>query len=90
MLVWVLNMSLLFEDSSNVLFFQSIYIVRLLIFVTFLKYFTSFNSSNMLLKYLVIKPFNLLNTVPLSRTKPLVSNLLIFNEQFLMKEQPRT
>ena len=72
MLAWVLNAPLLF-DSSIFLIFKVFYIIRLLKFAIFLKHFPSFNSLNMLL----LKPFDLVNTIPLTRTKALVNNLLI-------------
>ena len=34
----------------------------------------------------IIKPFNLINTIPLTRTKTLANNLLTVNEQVLVKE----
>ena len=49
MLAWVLNTPLLFEDSLNIYFFKVFYIIRFLKSAISLKYFTSFNSSNMLL-----------------------------------------
>ena len=49
MLAWVLNTPLLLEDSLNVYFFKEFYNIRFFKFVTSLKCFTSFNSSNMLL-----------------------------------------
>ena len=71
MLAWVLNTPLqLFK------LFKVFYIIRLLASVTFLKYFTSFNSSDMLLN-IMIKPFELLKTILLSRVKTLVNNLLM-------------
>ena len=43
-----------------------------------LKYFASYNSSNLLLNpLLIIEPFDLLNTIPLIRTKTFVNNLLM-------------
>ena len=73
MLAWVLNTHLLLpEDSSKILFlFKVLYIIRLL-------KFTAFNSSNMLLvKYLIIKPFDLLNNIPMTRTETLLNNMLM-------------
>ena len=61
---------------KNFCFFKVFYTVKILKYVTFLKHFTSFNSSNILLKQLIIKPFELLNIIPLTRTKTLVNNLL--------------
>ena len=72
------NTPMLFEDSSNV------FLLRLLKSVISVKYFTSFNSSNMLLniylliKNLIIKPFVLLTNIWLTRTKTLVNNLWKF------------
>ena len=72
------NKPMLFEDSSNV------FLLRLLKSVISVKYFTSFNSSNMLLniylliKNLIIKPFVLLTNIRLTRTKTLVNNLWKF------------
>ena len=75
MLAWVLNTPMLFEDSSNVLFFKVFYILRPLKYLISLKYFTSFNSSNMILNIYHFKPFDLLNTIPLTRTITVVNNL---------------
>ena len=78
MLAWVLNTPLLFEDSLNIYFFKVFYIIRFLKSAISLKYFTSFDSSN-IIKHRIIKPFDLLNTIPLTRTKTLVNNLLMRN-----------
>ena len=51
--------------------------IRLLKSVISLKYFTSFNSSKILLNIYIIKPFDLLNTYFIARTKTLVKNLLM-------------
>ena len=72
------HLGLCFLKTLQTFYFSKVfYIVRLLRSVTSLKYFTSFNSSNILLKHLIIKPFGLFNTIPLSGTKPLVNNLLM-------------
>ena len=72
-------MPLLFEDSSNILFLKVFYIIIPLKSVISLKYFTSFDIKH------AIKPFDLLNTIPLTRAKTLVNNLLdelvSFNER---------
>ena len=49
MLDCVLNTSLLFEDSSRFYFYKVFHVIRFLKSVISLKYFTSFNSSDMLL-----------------------------------------
>ena len=81
MLAWVLNTPLLFEDFLNVLF-------RILHYKTFeICYFFKVLYIKHAIKRLIIKPFDLLNTIPLARTKTLVNNLLM---NVLMKEQPKT
>ena len=75
---WVLNTPLPFEDSSNFLFLEIIlhyyktleicYFFNVLYFFSFIKH---------AIKHFIIKPFDLLNIIPLSRTKTLVNNLLM-------------
>ena len=65
-----------FKTLQTINFFKVFYVIRLLKSVNCLKYFTSFNSSNMLWTF-NYKPFDLLNAIPLSRTKTFVSNLLM-------------
>ena len=48
MLAWILNTPLLFEDSSNVLFFKIVSHYLSFEIDISLKYFTTFNWSNML------------------------------------------
>ena len=72
MLSWVLNTFLLFEDFLNVFLFWSIlhyktleicYFFKLLYFFQFIKHAIKH------LTDLIIKPFDLLNTIPWTRTK---------------------
>ena len=72
MVAWVLNTLLLFEDPLNV-------------FIS-LKNFTSFNSSNVLLNIESFKPFDLLNSITLTRIKTFVNKLIMSK----IKEQPTT
>ena len=75
---WVLNTPLPFEDSSNFLFLEIIlhYYKTLEICYFFnARYFFSFIKHA--IKHFIIKPFDLLNIIPLSRTKTLVNNLLM-------------
>ena len=69
MLAWVLNTPLLFEDSLNVLI---LYIIRFLKSVISLEYFTSFNSSNIILNIELLNQY-----YSFTRTKTLVNNLLM-------------
>ena len=68
MLTWVLNTPLLFEDS------KVFNIKSLLKSVIYLKYLTSFWFLKHAIKHLSIKPFDLINTIPLP--KPLTIPLL--------------
>ena len=56
---WVRNTLLYFEDSLNlkVLFFWNTLHYKILEILIFLKYFTSFNSSNMLLNFELLNHF---------------------------------
>ena len=69
MLSWVLNTPLFLKTLQTFYFFTVFYIIRLL------KSLISFTKHA--IKYLIIKPFDLLNTIPLTRTKALVKNLLM-------------
>ena len=89
MLAWVLNMPLLFEEFQTFSFFKVVYIITLLKSVISLKCFTSFNSTKMLLN--IIKPFDLLNTIPFTKAKTLVKGCVryIFVRLFLiLNESP--
>ena len=77
MLAWVLNTPLLFEDSSNVLFLYSILHYKTLEICYFFKVLYFFQFIKHAIKRLIIKPFDLLNTIPLIRTTTLVNNLLM-------------
>ena len=61
-------------------FFKVFYMIRSLKSVISLMYFTSLNSLN--IKHVIIKPFDLLNTIPLTRTKTLVNDLLMLMRNF--------
>ena len=77
MLACVPNTPLLLEDSLNVLFLLSIYIIRFLKSVISLNYLTSFNSSNILSNIELLKPFDLPNSIPLTETKTLANDPLM-------------
>ena len=69
MLAWILNTSLLLiEDSSNVShYFKTLEICD------FFKVLSSFKFIKHAIKHLIIKAFDLLNTIPLTRTKRLLA-----------------
>ena len=67
MLAWVLNTLVLSGDSSKVLHYKTLeiyYFLKVLYFFSFIK---------PSVKHLTIKSFDLLNSIPLSRTKALVN-----------------
>ena len=68
MFTWVLNTPLLFEKTLQTFYFLKVFYI--------IWYFTSFYSFKHAIKHLIIKPLDLLNTIPLTRIKTLVTNLL--------------
>ena len=68
MFTWVLNTPLLFEKTLQTFYFLKVFYI--------IWYFTYFYSFKHAIKHLIIKPLDLLNTIPLSRIKTLVNNLL--------------
>ena len=68
MFTWVLNTPLLFEKTLQTFYFLKVFYI--------IWYFTSFYSFKHAIKRLIIKPLDLLNTIPLTRIKTLVNNLL--------------
>ena len=68
MFTWVLNTPLLFEKTLQAFYFLKVFYI--------IWYFTSFYSFKQAIKHLIIKPLDLLNTIPLTRIKTLVNNLL--------------
>ena len=93
MLNWVLKRFFFLVTPQTFYFFKVLYIIRLLKSVISLKYFNSFNSSNILSNILqvkhvrlIINSFDLLNTIDWNKN----AGKQIANFQDLMKEQPRT
>ena len=78
MLAWLLNTHLLFEDTLNFLFLKRILHCKALEIC----YFFEVTSLLLLIhqtcyKKPLIKPFDLLNTFPLTKTKTVANNLLM-------------
>ena len=75
MLAWILNTSLLLiEDSSNVLSLHNVsHYFKTLEICDFFKVLSSFKFIKHAIKHLIIKAFDLLNTIPLTRTKRLLA-----------------
>ena len=63
------------KTLQTLYFFKAFYIIRLLKSIVSLKHFISFSSSNMFLN--IYQTFDLLITIPLTRTKTLINNLLM-------------
>ena len=74
-LLRVLNMPLLLKSLQTFYSFKVSNIINLEI-CYFFKLFYFFQFINHAIKHLIIKPFDLLNTILLIRTKALVNNLL--------------
>ena len=75
MVAWVINMPLLLlENSSNLLFLQSSLSFKTIRTFISLKYFTCFK---FFFKHLTLNHLNLLNTIPLTRTKTSINKLLM-------------
>ena len=78
MVAWVINMPLLLlENSSNLLFLQSSLSFKTIRTFISLKYFTCFKFFKQAVKHLTLNHLNLLNTIPLTRTKTSINNLLM-------------